>query len=234
VKMYAGAQIALKATLTQEPPAAEPVPPPIAPFLRNARMETIEITADSPAAGKLIREVGLRSRTGASAVGIERGRVRQRVDPARHAADHDRGTRDPRESRAGALNIIPTDTGAARALGRVIPALQGRFDGMAFRVPTPTVSTIDFVCELERPVSKATVIEAFRDAAEGRMRGLLGVSEQPLVSMDYKGDERSAIVDALATMVLGDRVVKVIAWYDNEWGYASRVRDLIRFVATTL
>ena len=144
---------------------------------------------------------------------------------------HDRGARDPRESRAGAINIIPTDTGAARGLGRVIPALQGKFDGMAFRVPTPTVSTIDFVCELECPVTKEAVIGAFRHAAEGRMRGLLGVSDQPLVSMDYKGDERSAIVDALSTMVLGDRVVKVIAWYDNEWGYACRLGDLAAFTA---
>jgi glyceraldehyde 3-phosphate dehydrogenase len=144
---------------------------------------------------------------------------------------HDRGTRDPRESRAGALNIIPTDTGAARALGRVIPALQGKFDGMAFRVPTPTVSVIDFVCELERPIVKEAVVAAFRRAAEDRMRGLLAVCDRPLVSMDYKGDEHSAVVDAAATMVLGDRIVKVVAWYDNEWGYACRLGDLAVYTA---
>src|SRR5207302_3621206 len=109
---------------------------------------------------------------------------------------HDRATKDPRESRAGALNIIPTETGAARALGRVIPELQGRFDGMAFRVPTPTVSAIDFVCETERPVTRDEVNDAFRAAAAEPLKGILGVNERPLVSMDFKGDERSAIVDA--------------------------------------
>jgi glyceraldehyde 3-phosphate dehydrogenase len=144
---------------------------------------------------------------------------------------HDRGTRDPRESRAGALNIIPTDTGAARALGRIIPALDGKFDGMAFRVPTPTVSVIDFVCETEIDVTKESINEAFRAAAAGDLRGILGVSEQPLVSMDFKGDERSAIVDALSTRVLNDRIVKIVAWYDNEWGYSCRLADLTVYTA---
>ena len=145
---------------------------------------------------------------------------------------HDRGTKDPRESRAGALNIIPTDTGAARALGRIIPSLHGKFDGMAFRVPTPTVSAVDFVCETERPVSKESVNEAFREASRGDLRGVLGVCDRPLVSMDFKGDERSAIVDSLSTMVLDDRIVKVVAWYDNEWGYACRLADLAVYTAT--
>jgi glyceraldehyde 3-phosphate dehydrogenase len=139
---------------------------------------------------------------------------------------HDRATRNPRESRAGALNIIPTDTGAARALGRVIPALQGRFDGMAFRVPTPTVSAVDFVCETTRPVTRESVNEMFARAAEGPLRGILGVSDRPLVSMDFKGDERSAIVDLPSTIVIDGRIVKVIAWYDNEWGYSCRLADL--------
>src|SRR5262249_1423721 len=112
----------------------------------------------------------------------------------------DRGSKDPREARAAALNIIPTETGAARALGRVIPELEGRFDGMAFRVPTPTVSCIDFTCEVQTRVTKTDVNNAFKRAAAGPMRGILGLSEKPLVSNDYRGDERSAIVDGLSTM----------------------------------
>ncbi len=139
---------------------------------------------------------------------------------------HDRGTRDPRESRAGAVNIIPTDTGAARALGRVLPSLSGKFDGMAFRVPTPTVSAVDFVCETEKPVTKETVNDAFREAAAGELRGILAVSDRPLVSLDFKGDERSAIVDSMSTIVIDNRIVKVIAWYDNEWGYSCRLADI--------
>jgi glyceraldehyde 3-phosphate dehydrogenase len=145
---------------------------------------------------------------------------------------HDRATRDPRESRAGALNIIPTDTGAARALGRVIPELQGRFDGMAFRVPTPTVSAVDFVCETERPVSREEVNDAFRAAALEDLHGIVGVNDRPLVSMDFKGDERSAIVDTPSTIVVDNRIVKVVAWYDNEWGYACRLADLAVYTAT--
>jgi glyceraldehyde 3-phosphate dehydrogenase len=144
---------------------------------------------------------------------------------------HDRGGKDPRESRAGATNIIPTETGAARALGRVIPELAGKFDGMAFRVPTPTVSAVDFVCEVERPVTKGDVNNAFRRAASGDLRGILGLSEEPLVSSDYRGDERSAIVDGLSTMVIDNRIVKVVAWYDNEWGYSCRLVDLAAYTA---
>jgi glyceraldehyde 3-phosphate dehydrogenase len=144
---------------------------------------------------------------------------------------HDRGSKDARESRAGALNIIPTDTGAARAIGRIIPSLHGRFDGMAFRVPTPTVSAVDFVCETVRPVTTETVNQAFREAAAGDLGGILGVCDRPLVSMDFKGDERSAIVDALSTIVLDGRIVKVVAWYDNEWGYSCRLADLAVYTA---
>jgi glyceraldehyde 3-phosphate dehydrogenase len=144
---------------------------------------------------------------------------------------HDRGTDDPRESRAAALNIIPTDTGAARALVKVIPGLAGRFNGMAFRVPTPTVSAIDLVAEVERTVTIDEVNAAFREAAKGSLRGILDVCDRPLVSMDFKGNPHSAIVDSLSTMVLRDRIVKVVAWYDNEWGYSCRMADLAAYVA---
>jgi glyceraldehyde 3-phosphate dehydrogenase len=144
---------------------------------------------------------------------------------------HDRGTDDPRESRAAALNIIPTDTGAARTLVKVIPELAGRFNGMAFRVPTPTVSVIDLVAELDRPVTVEEVNAAFREAARGSLRGILQVCDKPLVSMDFKGNPHSAIVDSLSTMVLRDRIVKVVAWYDNEWGYSCRMADLAAYVS---
>ena len=143
----------------------------------------------------------------------------------------DRGTEDLRESRAAAINIIPTDTGAARTLVKVIPQLAGRFNGMAFRVPTPTVSVIDLVAELDRDVTIEEVNAAFREASKGPLRGILDVCDRPLVSMDFKGNPHSAIVDALSTMVLKDRIVKVVAWYDNEWGYSCRMADLAAYVA---
>lgn len=145
---------------------------------------------------------------------------------------HDRATEDVRESRAAALNIIPTDTGAARALVKVIPELAGRFNGMAFRVPTPTVSVIDLVAEVDRDVTIDTVNAAFREAATGSLRGILDVCDRPLVSMDFKGNPHSSIVDALMTLVLKDRIVKVVAWYDNEWGYSCRMADLAAYVAS--
>ena len=142
--------------------------------------------------------------------------------------------KDLRRARSAGQNIIPTSTGAARALALVIPELKGRFDGFALRVPTPTVSVIDFVAITSRPVSVETANAALREAADGPMRGLLGYTEEPLVSMDFKGDERSSIVDAQSTLVTGDNLLKVIAWYDNEWGYSCRVADLIAFVAARL
>lgn len=147
-------------------------------------------------------------------------------------AIHDRGAEDVRESRAAALNIIPTDTGAARALVKVIPELAGRFNGMAYRVPTPTVSVIDLVAELGCDVTPETVNAAFREASKGRLRGILEVCDRPLVSMDFKGNTHSSIVDALMTLVLKDRIVKVVAWYDNEWGYSCRMADLAAYVAS--
>jgi glyceraldehyde 3-phosphate dehydrogenase len=143
----------------------------------------------------------------------------------------DRNAKDARESRASAINIIPTTTGAARTLPRIMPALAGSFDGMAFRVPTPTVSVIDFVCETAIPVTVDHVNDAFREAAGGPLRGILAYCDRPLVSMDFKGDPHSAVVDALCTIVVDGRIVKVVAWYDNEWGYSCRLGDLAAYVA---
>jgi len=138
--------------------------------------------------------------------------------------------KDPRRARAAGLNIIPTTTGAAKALALVIPDLKGKFDGFSLRVPTPTVSVVDFTAELERDASVEELNDAFRAAAAGPMKGILGVSDEPLVSSDFRGDERSSIIDAACTMSLGGNFVKVIAWYDNEWGYSCRVADLVTFM----
>ncbi|HEX5416209.1 MAG TPA: type I glyceraldehyde-3-phosphate dehydrogenase [Chloroflexota bacterium] len=143
----------------------------------------------------------------------------------------DRGAADARECRASALNIIPTTTGAAKTLPKILPELAGSFDGMAFRVPTPTVSVIDFVCETETPINRDSVNEAFRSAARDRLKGILDYCERPLVSMDFKGDPHSAIVDGLCTMVVDNRIAKVLAWYDNEWGYSCRLSDIAAYVA---
>jgi len=142
--------------------------------------------------------------------------------------------KDPRRARAAGLNIIPTTTGAAKALALVIPDLKGKFDGFSLRVPTPTVSVVDFTADLARPTTVEEVNAAFREAAAGPLKGILGVSDEPLVSTDFRGDSRSSIIDAESTMVIGGTLVKVISWYDNEWGYSCRVADLIRFVAERL
>jgi glyceraldehyde 3-phosphate dehydrogenase len=138
--------------------------------------------------------------------------------------------KDLRRARAAALNIIPTTTGAAKAVALVIPDLEGRFDGFALRVPTPTVSIVDFVCDLEKETTAEEINAAFKAAAEGPMKGILGLSEEPLVSMDYKEDPRSSIVDAALTIVMGGKMAKVVAWYDNEWGYSVRCADLIKLM----
>jgi glyceraldehyde 3-phosphate dehydrogenase len=138
--------------------------------------------------------------------------------------------KDLRRARAAALNIIPTTTGAARAVALVIPELKGKFDGFALRVPTPTVSIVDFVGELEKAATKEEINAALKAAAEGPMKGILGYSEEPLVSMDLKGDPRSSIVDAQLTNVIGDNLIKVVSWYDNEWGYSCRMADLAKFL----
>jgi glyceraldehyde 3-phosphate dehydrogenase len=142
--------------------------------------------------------------------------------------------KDPRRARSAGLNIIPTTTGAAKALALVIPDLKGKFDGFSLRVPTPTVSVVDFTAEVSRETSVEELNEAFRRAAAGPMDGILGVSDEPLVSSDFRGDSRSSIIDSASTMVMGGTMVKVIAWYDNEWGYSCRVADLIGYVAQRL
>jgi glyceraldehyde 3-phosphate dehydrogenase len=139
--------------------------------------------------------------------------------------------KDPRRARSAGLNIIPTSTGAAKALALVIPDLKGKFDGFSLRVPTPTVSVVDFTAEVSRPTTVEELNDAFRKAAAGPMDGILGVSDEPLVSTDFRGDSRSSIIDAESTMVIGGTMVKIISWYDNEWGYSCRVADLIGFVA---
>jgi len=143
----------------------------------------------------------------------------------------DVGHRDLRRARAGALNIIPTTTGAARALALVIPELKGKFDGFSLRVPTPTVSVVDFVAEMGKAATVAEVNGAFKAAAAGPLQGILGYTDEPLVSMDFKGDTRSSIVDGPSTMVIGGNMVKVVAWYDNEWAYSLRVADLAKLMA---
>ncbi len=138
---------------------------------------------------------------------------------------------DLRRARAAATNIIPTTTGAARALALVIPELEGKFDGFSLRVPTPTVSIIDFVAETERATTVAELNRAFAEAAQSdALQGILGYTEEPLVSSDFRQDARSSIVDGLSTMVIGENMVKVIAWYDNEWGYSCRVADLAALI----
>lgn len=138
--------------------------------------------------------------------------------------------KDLRRARAAAINIVPTTTGAAQAVALVIPELKGKFDGYALRVPTPTVSIVDFVCELERPATVEEINAAFRDAAAGELEGILGASDEPLVSSDYIGTEYSTVVDLPLTMQVGDNLIKVVAWYDNEWGYSCRVSDLTALI----
>jgi glyceraldehyde 3-phosphate dehydrogenase len=141
---------------------------------------------------------------------------------------------DLRRARAAGLNIIPTTTGAARAISRVIPELKGKFDGFAMRVPVATVSVVDFVATLEREATTESLHQAFRAASIGPMEGILGFSEEPLVSSDFKMDPRSSIVDAEFTMVMGGNMAKVVAWYDNEWGYSTRTADLAAMMARKL
>jgi glyceraldehyde 3-phosphate dehydrogenase len=135
--------------------------------------------------------------------------------------------KDPRRARAGALSMIPTTTGAAQAVGLVLPQLAGKLDGLAIRVPTPNVSLVDLVAELEQPTTVDTVNRAFRTAASGPLDGILDVTDEELVSVDFNGNPHSAIVDLPSTAMIEHTLVKVLAWYDNEWGYSCRVRDLV-------
>jgi glyceraldehyde 3-phosphate dehydrogenase len=146
----------------------------------------------------------------------------------------DLATKDLRDARAAALNIVPAATGAARAVGLVIPDLQGKFTGLAFRVPTPTVSVIDFTAVLAKEVTADEINAAMREQAEGQMKGILDYTEEPLVSMDLKGNQHSSIFSALETLVVGGNLVKVCSWYDNEWGYACRISDVAAMVGAKL
>ncbi|TVP49485.1 MAG: type I glyceraldehyde-3-phosphate dehydrogenase [Gemmatimonadales bacterium] len=142
--------------------------------------------------------------------------------------------KDLRRARAAAMSMIPTTTGAARATSLVLPEMKGRIDGMAIRVPTPDVSIVDLTCTVGKDITVESVNEAFEAAASGPLKGIIGVESRPLVSVDFTGDSRSSIVDAGSTAVTGKRMVKVLAWYDNEWGYSCRVVDLVRLVGEKL
>ena len=167
-------------------------------------------------------------------VGIERGLMNTIHSYTNDQRILDVAHKDPRRARAAGQNIIPTTTGAAKALALVIPELKGKFDGFSLRVPTPTVSVVDFTADVGRETTAEELNEAFRAAEAGPMKGILGVSDEPLVSTDFRGDSRSSIIDAETTMVLGGTMVKVIAWYDNEWGYSCRCADLLNLVASRL
>jgi len=138
---------------------------------------------------------------------------------------------DLRRARAAGLSMIPTSTGAAKAVALVLPELKGKFDGISVRVPTPNVSLVDVVIDVEKETSTEEVNKALQDAANGELKGILAFSEEPLVSADFKGNSNSSIVDAEYTKVIGGRMVKILSWYDNEWGYSCRVRDLVKFIS---
>jgi len=147
---------------------------------------------------------------------------------------HDFPDKDLRRARAAAVSMIPTTTGAATAVGQVLPKLKGKLDGIAIRVPTANVSIVDLVAELDRPASPQAVNDAFREAAAGKMRGILDTTDEELVSIDFNGNPHSSIIDLPSTALIEGSLIKVLAWYDNEWGYSSRLRDLVRFVGKTL
>jgi len=165
------------------------------------------------------------------AFGIERGLMNTIHSYTNDQRILDVVHKDLRRARTAGTNIIPTTTGAARALALVIPELKGRFDGMSLRVPTVTVSVVDFVANVRKEATVDAVNNAFKQAAAGPLKGILDYTDEPLVSSDFRGDSHSSIVDGLSTMVTGGTMVKVIAWYDNEWGYSSRVADLTHFIA---
>jgi glyceraldehyde 3-phosphate dehydrogenase len=147
---------------------------------------------------------------------------------------HDFPHKDLRRARAGAVSMIPTTTGAATAVGLVLPELKGKLDGLAIRVPTSNVSVVDLTAELEKSTTAAAVNDAFRAAAGGALRGILDATDEQLVSVDFNGNAHSSIVDLPSTAVIDGTMVKVLAWYDNEWGYSNRVKDLIRYMSKSL
>lgn len=164
--------------------------------------------------------------------GIKHGLMNTTHAYTNSQALHDQPEKDLRGARAAALSIVPYSSGAAKALGKVIPALDGRLTGYSLRVPVPVVSIVDLTVTLERDVTAEEVNEAFRQAAAaGSLQGILGYSDEPLVSSDYQGDPRSSIIDGLSTLVIGGNMVKILAWYDNEWGFSNRLVDLAQFMA---
>src|SRR2546422_6795488 len=163
--------------------------------------------------------------------GIERGLMNTIHSYTNDQRILDQVHKDLRRARSAGVNIIPTTTGAAHALALVIPELKGRFDGMSLRVPTITVSVVDFVATVRKEATKEAINEAFKQTANGPLKGILEYTDEPLVSMDFRGASNSSIVDGLSTMVLGGNMVKVMAWYDNEWGYSCRIADLTDFIA---
>ena len=146
----------------------------------------------------------------------------------------DKTHKDLRRARAAAESMIPTTTGAAKAVAKVLPQLEGKLNGFSVRVPTPTVSLVDLVCTLKKGATIEEVNSALKEASEGELKGILGYCDLPLVSIDFRGDSRSSIIDALSTMAIGDKMLKVVSWYDNEWGYSTRTVDLVKYVAERL
>ena len=168
------------------------------------------------------------------AFGIKRGFASTVHSYTNDQPVHDFPHKDLRRARAAAVSMIPTTTGAATAVGLVLPKLKGKLDGLAIRVPTINVSVVDLVAELEKPATVEAANNAFREAAAGKLRGILEACEEELVSTDFNGNPHSSIIDLPSTALIEGNLVKVLAWYDNEWGYSSRLRDLVRFVARTL
>jgi len=168
------------------------------------------------------------------AFGIKRGFASTVHSYTNDQKIHDFPHKDLRRARAAAVSMIPTTTGAAKAVGLVLPHLKGKLDGIAIRVPTANVSVVDLTVELNRTASVQTINEKFREAAAGRLRGILDATDEELVSVDFNGNPHSSIVDLPSTALVDGNMVKVLAWYDNEYGYSSRVRDLIRFIGKTL
>ncbi|MFA8437878.1 glyceraldehyde-3-phosphate dehydrogenase [Pueribacillus sp. YX66] len=164
------------------------------------------------------------------AFGIERGLMTTVHAYTNDQKNIDNPHKDLRRARACGMSIIPTSTGAAKALSKVLPHLEGKMNGMALRVPTPNVSLVDLVVDVKTPVTEETVNRVLKEASEGELKGILGYTEEPLVSIDFNGNENSSIIDGLSTMVMGENKVKVLAWYDNEWGYSCRVVDLAAHV----
>jgi glyceraldehyde 3-phosphate dehydrogenase len=168
------------------------------------------------------------------AFGIKRGFASTVHSYTNDQKIHDFPHKDLRRARAAAVSMIPTTTGAAKAVGLVLPHLKGKLDGIAIRVPTANVSVVDLTAELNKPASVQAINEAFRDAAAGKLRGTLDATDEELVSVDFNGNPHSSIVDLPSTALVDGNMIKVLAWYDNEYGYSSRVRDLIRFIGKTL